>query len=90
MSAEPPYGYLPCCMPRCKGKMPLYFDPNDFSFTRLCPSCRRKKSTHRYEPFCVHGNKLSSFTSDPPLPCGCTVEKNIDNAAWDWVAKEIA
>ena len=89
MSADPPYGYLPCCMPRCKGKMHLYFDPNDFTFSRLCRSCRRKKSTHRYEPFCVHGNRLSSLEGQKAI-CGCTIEKDIDNAAWDWIAKEAA
>jgi hypothetical protein len=87
MSDEPPYGYIDCGYPNCTGKMPLHFDPADFTFSRICRSCRIKRQTHRFEPFCTHGHVLPSFSSVPPLDCGCTVENSIDDAAWDWVEK---
>ncbi len=90
MSDEPPYGYIDCGYPKCTGKMPLHFDPNDFTFSRMCRACRVKRQTHRFEPFCPHGNILPMpWSSEPALLCGCT-EDSIDDATWDWVKREIA
>ncbi len=87
MSADPPYGYLPCGMPKCKNKAPLYLDPNNFNSAILCLAHRRKKRTHEYLPFCIHGHAFFRGFSSLPLPCDCTFEKDIDNATYDWLAK---
>ena len=87
MSDEPPYGYLPCGMSRCKNKAPLYLDPNNFNSAILCLAHRRKKRSHEYLPFCIHGHVFFRGFSDSILPCDCTFEKDIDNATYDWLEK---
>lgn len=88
MSDEPPYGYAPCAMSKCTGRMALHADPSDFNFAILCLAHRRKKRTHEYLPFCIHGHAFFRGFSTLPLPCDCTFEKDIDNATYDWLEKK--
>ncbi len=85
MSAEPPYGYLECVYHGCVNQVPVYLNPADVSLHPKCKSCRTKRRTHLHEPFCVHGTRLPSH-GEPAPPCGCTREKNLDDATWDWVS----
>ena len=87
MSDEPPYGYMECVFRHCSNQVPMHLDPADFSLHPKCRDCRTKMRSHSMEPFCRHGNKISSWSKDPPLPCGCTLENDIDEATWDWVEK---
>ena len=93
MSKEPPYGYVDCCYPGCKGKMGLHFDPADFSFSRICRPCRIKRQTHVYVAFCKHGTPVHHLSTDYDFPeapspsCGCN---DFTNAKWDWIHKGTA
>jgi hypothetical protein len=87
---RPKYGYAPCKMPGCIGKMPLNFDPDDFSYRRICRSCRAKQRTHTLLPFCEHGENLLA-PLDHVIPCGCdfTNKETAEAAVWDWIPKEM-
>jgi hypothetical protein len=86
---KPTYGYAPCGLHGCKSKMPLNFDPADFTYRKVCRSCRTKQRTHTLMPFCEHGENLLA-PLEYVIPCGCDFRdsRTAEAATWDWIPKD--